>query len=486
MGEVLYAIAGRGSVAFLLWESVIRSGQTLTPRDTLEGGLEVDTAAPEAHPGEHCDVLIAGAGVAGLAAGLLLARAGLRVVCVDPETFPRRRVGESLDWSAPALLANLGLPAETLVADGLATHKRELRGVTADLQHLVGRPPRWVQRWPLRFVLSTVHVDRPRFDQTLYESARAAGVDFVWDRVDSLRFEDDRVVEGSTRSGRRLSCRWFLDASGRTRILARCAAIGKREYGVSRMALWSQLPVRMEAEATTLYFDEGAEQLSWIWEIPIETNRRSVGIVMPLERFRSVRSAGSRPAEVLTDELSRFPQVGDLPTGTFDKVEARAFHSYVSDRTAGSNWLMIGEAAAFIDPLTSIGVTSALRHASEAAAVICDAYSKPERSSGDLLDYDRRTRRIADFYNTAINTLLYSPILRTRLGLRWAGRAYVVPGYVTNSLYARMRRPNRTGTRAILALLGAFGLWTRAWATAARLADGHIGRRSVPPVPDEH
>ncbi len=50
------------------------------------------------------DVVVVGAGLAGLAITILLRKAGLTVLCVEPERFPHARVGESLDWSAPGLL----------------------------------------------------------------------------------------------------------------------------------------------------------------------------------------------------------------------------------------------------------------------------------------------------------------------------------------------------------------------------------------------
>ena len=50
---------------------------------------------------EGHDVAIIGAGIAGLAASVLLRTAGLRVVCLDPRQYPQRKVGESLDWSSP-------------------------------------------------------------------------------------------------------------------------------------------------------------------------------------------------------------------------------------------------------------------------------------------------------------------------------------------------------------------------------------------------
>lgn len=50
------------------------------------------------------DVTVIGGGLAGMAASLHLAKAGFRVVCIEPETGLRQAVGESLDWASPALL----------------------------------------------------------------------------------------------------------------------------------------------------------------------------------------------------------------------------------------------------------------------------------------------------------------------------------------------------------------------------------------------
>ena len=55
------------------------------------------------------DVAVIGAGIAGLAACILLRQAGLDVVCLDAHAYPHHKVGESLDWSSPGLLARLNM-----------------------------------------------------------------------------------------------------------------------------------------------------------------------------------------------------------------------------------------------------------------------------------------------------------------------------------------------------------------------------------------
>ena len=68
------------------------------------------------------DVTVIGGGLAGMAASIHLAKAGLRVLCVGACGIENDAIGESLDWSAPGLLADLGL---TMTAD---------RGKNCDLQ----------------------------------------------------------------------------------------------------------------------------------------------------------------------------------------------------------------------------------------------------------------------------------------------------------------------------------------------------------------
>jgi len=75
------------------------------------------------------DAIVIGGGLAGKAASLHLARAGLGVTCIEPADPVRQAVGESLDWSAPDLLKALGLPMEELVTGRIATWKRLLGGM---------------------------------------------------------------------------------------------------------------------------------------------------------------------------------------------------------------------------------------------------------------------------------------------------------------------------------------------------------------------
>jgi flavin-dependent dehydrogenase len=72
------------------------------------------------------DVTIIGGGLSGKAASLHLAKAGLRVLCIEAAESVRQPVGESLDWSSPDLLRALGLPMDDLIETQIATWKRHV------------------------------------------------------------------------------------------------------------------------------------------------------------------------------------------------------------------------------------------------------------------------------------------------------------------------------------------------------------------------
>src|SRR5271156_7022036 len=104
---------------------------------------------------DQIDVTVIGGGLAGMAASIHLSKAGLRVLCVEPDAADSGSVGESLDWSAPALLQVLGLSMEQLVAEKIATYKRH---VTLKLGNGCNReyiPGAWLGKPPFNVELRT-------------------------------------------------------------------------------------------------------------------------------------------------------------------------------------------------------------------------------------------------------------------------------------------------------------------------------------------
>src|SRR5579862_3789910 len=124
----------------------------------------------------NCDVTVIGGGLAGKAASLQLARAGLKVICIEPDEPARPVVGESLDWSAPELLKALGLPMDKMIDAQMATWKRHVTVKLRDGTSAQYVPSAWLAGKPFHIELRTLHVDRMRLDRELQKLTIASGV----------------------------------------------------------------------------------------------------------------------------------------------------------------------------------------------------------------------------------------------------------------------------------------------------------------------
>ena len=130
-----------------------------------------------------CDVTVLGGGLAGKAAALHLAKAGLEVICIEPVETVRPPVGESLDWSAPELLKALGLPMEHLISEQAATWKRHVVVKMRDGSSADYIPTPWLGGAPFYIELRTLHVDRVRLDQELAKMVDGQNVTLVRDKI---------------------------------------------------------------------------------------------------------------------------------------------------------------------------------------------------------------------------------------------------------------------------------------------------------------
>jgi menaquinone-9 beta-reductase len=411
--------------------------------------------SPEKISAGGFDVTVIGGGLAGTAAAIHLSKAGLRVLCVEPDVVDTNPVGESLDWSAPALLNTLGLGMEELIAKKVATYKRHVTLKLGDGCDRSYEPGAWLAEPPYNVELRTLHVDRNELNRLLREIVVAQGVTFLPDRVVTVETDRRRVTAVTTQRGDRISTPWFVDASGSAASLfARAFHLPAYESGPRKVAIWGYFPITMPVEGTTLYAD-GVKPpyMEWVWEIPINPHTISVGYVATGETIKAQRQEGQTVEEILREKLSRFPRFASLlesePAIT---PSVTSFVCRMHGGVAGPNWLIAGEAAAMVDPMTSNGVTAALRHASEASRLIIE--SRHRRSIPYLAAamYSRRILSLAKFFNLGIERVIYESPIRNRIGVLQAGDVYTVPAWSLNAIYSRFQ-PHGAGKTL---LFGAF------------------------------
>lgn len=405
-----------------------------------------------------CDVVVVGAGLAGKAASLQLARAGLKVTCITPTEGNPSPVGESLDWSAPDLLKSLGFSMDYLIESQMATWKRHvtLRMRNGCSEHYIPTP--WLGNPPLNIELKTLHLDRLRLDEELRKSTVAAGVTLVSDKAVGLERSGGRISAVRTASGKELAAAWFIDASGRGSLFARELHLPKIEQGPAKVAIWTYFPVKDPVEGTTLYIDPSpTEYLGWIWEIPVNPQTVGVGVVTTGELMKHKREQGLAVDAVYRQELAKFERFEPLlAAGPTSEINVTSFTGRVHLDVAGPNWMICGEAASMVDPITSNGVTAALRHAAEASSLILKYRDRGKVPRRARFCYSSRILNMAKFFNGGIEKIVYEPPVRNHIGLPKAGKVYTGPAWSMNVVYARLKPFGAFSTMLLNLILGTF------------------------------
>jgi len=416
-----------------------------------------------------------GGGIAGMAACIHLAKAGLQVLCIEPQADLGQTVGESLDWSAPDLLRVLGLPMDQLIREEIATYKRH---VTLKLRDGSSRhyiPGDWLGRPPYNVELKTMHVDRTRLGEAIRNIALAQGVTLAQDRVVAVESAGGRVTAVNTATGRRICSPWFVDASGAgANLFPRTFKLRVHEYGPKKVAMWAYFRVPELIEGTTLYADRGnSGYMQWVWEIPIRADMISVGYVAPGEAIKLKRQQGMTVDGIFKEKLAQYPRFEHLLNAESEiSLCVRSFRCRVHGKVSGPNWVVVGEAAAMADPMTANGVTAALRHAAEGSDLIVRARHRRQLPILGRAMYDRRVADVGKFFNCGIETVLYEGPIRDRVGALTAGDVYTVPAWTLNLVYSRLRPKG-----LVLTLL--YGFVLSLFRAGAKLYDRYCRRRET-------
>lgn len=415
---------------------------------------------------DQIDVTVIGGGIAGMAASIHLAEAGLRVLCIEADPVDGDPVGESLDWSAPELLRRLGLTKERLIEEGIATYKRHVVLKLRDGSQQQYVPGEWLGKPPYNVDLRTLHVDRTQLNQVLREIVLGKGIRLVSDRVVHIETTGRFVKAVVTAGGDRFVSPWFLDASGSgATLFPRIFKLPVYEYGPHKVAMWDYFTVPESVDGTTLYADgAGPRYMEWVWQIPIHPRTISVGYVCPGEAVKVKRQQGLSIQDIFAAQLQQFPDLENLYREPAKKPpRTTSFRCRVFARTAGPNWLVAGEAAAMVDPMTSNGVTAALRQAEEASGLIIRFRKRRSIPRLSASMYSQRVLSLARFFNSAIEDVLYDWPIRNQIGPFRAGDLYTIPAWSINVIYSRSRPQGFVSTTLFRLLLASLRYSLRAF-----------------------
>ncbi|MCC2314659.1 NAD(P)/FAD-dependent oxidoreductase [Cellulomonas xiejunii] len=359
------------------------------------------------------DVCIIGGGPAGSTVASYLARAGVRVVVMESHTFPREHVGESLVPATTPVLDQIGV-LEKIDAAGFprkfgAAWTAGLPDGTplngfAGMSHGLGAAEIEFSERDMDGVHQdyTYHVDRGLFDQILLDHAKEQGADVLQPaRVLDVKFTDEHVEVATSTQGAigRTTAKMVVDASGRNTFLGRQLDLKVADPYFNQYAVHSwfegldrQALTHDEGKADYIYIHFLPVTDTWVWQIPITETITSVGVVTQKESFQAFD--GTRE-EFFWSTVAARPELDAALRGS-EKVrpfKVEGDYSYAMDEICGDRFVLIGDAARFVDPIFSSGVSVALNSARLASADILRAIDRDDFSKGSFGGYEAALRR---------------------------------------------------------------------------------------------
>jgi len=329
-----------------------------------------------------CDVAIIGGGPAGAIAASLLANKGRKVQVFESQHFPRFSIGESLLPHCVEFLTEAGL-YDAVAAHGFqfkdgAMFSRNGAFAAIDFRNKSAPGPATVYQ-----------VRRDQFDDILIHGAMDKGAE-VHFGAKVTAFEADAeaaqlTVEAEDGTVSRVEASFVMDASGFGRVLPRLLNLDKPSDMQKRRSCFRHIHDHIDHPAfdrdkilVTIHPDNPQVRL---WLIPLADGMASIGAV---GEDSVMEAAGDTPQARLDHFIASAGILADIlshATEARPTQEIIGFSRNVSSLT-GNRFVLLGNAAEFLDPVFSSGVTIAMKSASLAAGLV-------ERTlEGEIIDWE--------------------------------------------------------------------------------------------------
>ncbi len=339
------------------------------------------------------EVIIIGGGPAGSTMGCYLSRLGIPNLILDSALHPREHVGESMVTATTRIFEEIGF---------LGTMEREgfVRKYGASWHPTAGTGNIHVDFGEIgQEGINqdyTYHVDRSRFDHLLLQHAELLGSEVrQGTAVREVIFENGRacgVRISANGNEQELTARLVIDASGRRTLLGSQLGLKRLDPNFNQFALHSWFEgVDRGSRPNDIHIYFLPLKRGWVWQIPITEAITSVGVVVE----KNIIAGRTADLESLFHELATTaPDIARALEGAraIRPFKIEADYSYQMDRFVGDGWMLVGDAARFVDPIFSSGVSVAMHSAKFASEQVARAFDSGDLTREALRPYEERLK----------------------------------------------------------------------------------------------
>ncbi len=319
---------------------------------------------------EQVDILVIGAGPSGSVCSAMLNQAGINVLVIEKQQFPRFSIGESLLPQSMVYIEKAGMldaieSAGYQFKNGAAFRDKEAYS-TFDFRQKFSQGPG-----------TTFQVKRADFDKRLADQAAAQGVEIRYQQeviaIERLNDKVQLTIEDNDGKRYQVIANFVLDASGFGRVLPRLLDLEKPSNFPMRQSVFCHIQDNItdtnhdrEKILVTVHPDN---QDVWFWLIPFSDGTSSLGVVAEPSFFEKIEGT---PEQVLMTCVSQDKALSQLLANAKVINTVNQINGYAADVNSlvGDNYALLGNAGEFLDPVFSSGVTIAVKSADLAANLL--------------------------------------------------------------------------------------------------------------------
>jgi 2-polyprenyl-6-methoxyphenol hydroxylase-like FAD-dependent oxidoreductase len=356
---------------------------------------------------EEAGLVVAGGGPAGMMAGLLFARAGVRTIVIEKHgDFLRDFRGDTVHPSTLELMAELGLLDAFLArphdeVTRITARVADQRVTIADFSHLptACKFVALMPQWHFLDFLADEARRYPTFD--LRMNCEAV----------NLIEEDKRIVGVRTKAGGEIRARLTIAADGRTSALRDKAGFEKLDLGAPIEVLWFRLP-----KGDTPHAETGGTFGAGTFVVQLDCGDYwQCAFVVPKGGADDVRAQGI--ATFRAEVARAAPDLADVADALtdWDQVKLLSVSLDRLERWSRPGLLAIGDAAHAMSPVGGVGINLAIQDAVAAANVLAAPLAAGE-DVDPLLDRERARRlfpvRLVQRLQRMVHDRILAPTIR--------------------------------------------------------------------------
>ncbi len=368
------------------------------------------------------EVGIIGGGPAGSSMAAYLAKAGVNCVVFERELMPREHVGESLVPSSTRVFKDLDFlskmeeakfphkfGAAWTAASDAKVYNMDFGGVSADCHVDV----RFSERDQGVGQNYTYHVDRGKFDLMLLQHANQLGAKvYEGIGVTGVDFSNPDHATVNFKMGKRdlsTTCKIIVDASGRKTMVGNQMKwrVQDRVFDQYAIHTWFDgydrrcMAANKETQGDFIFIHFLPITNTWVWQIPITETVTSIGVVTQKKNFAASKEDREKFFwECIKSRPELYEGLKAQGSQQVKQFKEEGDYSYAMKQMTGDRIVLVGDAARFVDPIFSTGVSIALNCSRFAHKDILKALETGNYSRESFQEYESTLKRgTRNWYN---------------------------------------------------------------------------------------